>query len=229
MTKTISTDETIILLALVVAFVAGAAVFGYISDSEAEAKPKKKCPPACIDPILKPMNFSIIKVAIYNHQLDKIDSRLAEILEGIGTSPGTDDDKVNLLVELDEIEITANSIILTAIDAKDILTDDTPPAAPTLLTPVDDAVICRGDSDTILFEWSEVVDESGIAKYELRVLDGETQVVYNINTNDNDDNGLDVADLSDGIHFWNVKATDGAGNEGQFAAASFSLSIVTVC
>ncbi len=229
MTKTILKDETVILLAIIVAFVAGAAVFGYISDSEAEAKPKTKCPPACIDPILKPMNWTVKKVAIYNKQIDKIDTRLADVLEGIGTSPGTDDDKLDLFFELDEIEFTASSIFQTVTDAKDILTDDTPPAAATLLTPVDDAVICRGDSDTILFEWSEVIDESGIAEYELRVLDGETQVVYNINTNDNDDNGLDVADLSDGIHFWNVKATDGAGNEGQFAAASFSLSIVTVC
>ncbi len=122
MTKTISTDETIILLALVVAFVAGAAVFGYISDSEAEAK--KKCPPACIDPILKPMNWTINKVSIYNKQIDKIDTRLAEVLEGIGTSPITSDEAEEILFELEEIELTANSIRVTAIVANEIITDE---------------------------------------------------------------------------------------------------------
>jgi len=33
----------------------------------------------------------------------------------------------------------------------------------------------------------------------------------------------------DGEFFWNVKATDGSGNEGPFAASSFSFSIFTVC
>ena len=227
MTKTIPKDETVILLALVVAFVAGAAVFGYISDSEAEAK--KKCPPACIDPILKPMNWTINKVSIYNKQIDKIDTRLAEVLEGIGTSPITSDEAEEILFELEEIELTASSIILTVIDAKDILIDDTPPAAPTLLTPVDNAVICRGDSDTILFEWSEVADESGIDHYEIRVLDGESQVVFIADVNGDGIDDWNITAEADGEYFWNVKATDGAGNEGPFAAVSFSLSIVTVC
>ena len=68
MTKTITTDKTILVLAFVATFMAGAAVFGSISDYEAEAKPKKKCPPDCsIDPILKPMNVALFEI------LDQLD------------------------------------------------------------------------------------------------------------------------------------------------------------
>jgi len=120
MTQTISNDKTILILAFAATFVAGAAVFGYISDSEAGAKKPDPFP----DPILKPMNWTINKVSIYNEQLDKIDTRLADVLEGIGTSPITSDEAEEILFELEEIEDTANSIRVTAIVASEIITDE---------------------------------------------------------------------------------------------------------
>ena len=112
----------------------------------------------------------------------------------------------------------------------EIVTDNTPPPAPTLLSPADDAVICRGDSATILFEWTEPFDESGIDHYELRVLDGEGQVVYTVINDNTDDNDPSIANFPvDDEYFWNVRATDGSGNEGPFAAVSNSFNIFTVC
>ncbi len=45
MTKTITKDKTILVLAFAATFIAGAAVFGAFSDYEAEAKPKDPKPP----------------------------------------------------------------------------------------------------------------------------------------------------------------------------------------
>jgi len=117
MTKTITQDKTILVLAFAATFLAGAAVFGVFSDYEAEAKPKKGCPPTlCIDPILKPINFtlneikaqivllqedvdlvtakqvllsadiSVVDDNVDDIKADQLDSKI--ILCGIGTSPG---------------------------------------------------------------------------------------------------------------------------------------------
>ena len=111
----------------------------------------------------------------------------------------------------------------------------TTPAAPTLLTPVDNAVIDISETSFVHFSWSYPVG-SGVAQYELRVLDGENQVVYNINE-DNDDpgiGGIDEDNNDPGIanfpvdeYFWNVRATDVFGNVGPFAATSFSFETVS--
>ncbi len=77
MTKTITTDKTILVLAFAVTFLAGAAVFGSISDYEAEAKPKPKCPPDCpsLPPILKPMNVTLFEIqAQMDDMQDELDA-----------------------------------------------------------------------------------------------------------------------------------------------------------
>ena len=61
MTKTITQDKTILVLAFAATFIAGAAVFGVFSDYEAEAKPKDPKPPS-IPPIFKPMNATLFEI-----------------------------------------------------------------------------------------------------------------------------------------------------------------------
>jgi len=75
MTKTITTDKTILVLAFAVTFLAGAAVFETFSDYEAEAKPKKKdCDPIC-DPIFKPINFTLFEIKAQVEDLqDELDA-----------------------------------------------------------------------------------------------------------------------------------------------------------
>jgi hypothetical protein len=68
MTKTITQDKTILVLAFAATFIAGAAVFGVFSDYEAEAKPKKPVPPF-IDPIFKPINATLLEIQL---QLDDL-------------------------------------------------------------------------------------------------------------------------------------------------------------
>ena len=111
--------------------------------------------------------------------------------------------------------------------------EDVPPLAPTLLTPADDAVIDRSTTSNILFVWNTVFDDDGIDFYNLVVRDGENQVVYNINddiddnTNDDtNDNDASIANFPvDGVYTWNVRATDNNGNQGPFAATSFSFIV----
>ena len=103
--------------------------------------------------------------------------------------------------------------------------DTTPPPAPTLLTPIDGVIFDRSETPSILFTWASN-DLSFCCNYTLQVLDGEGQtVVFNINEDTNDDDrGIGDFPL-DGEYFWNVKETDGAGNEGPFAEKSFSFII----
>ncbi len=68
MTKTITQDKTILVLAFAATFIAGAAVFGVFSDYEAEAKPKDPKPPF-IDPIFKPINATLAEIQL---QLDDL-------------------------------------------------------------------------------------------------------------------------------------------------------------
>jgi hypothetical protein len=114
MTKTITQDKTILVLAFAATFIAGAAVFGVFSDYEAEAKPKDPKPPF-IDPIFKPLNFTLneikaqivllqedvdlvtakqdllsAEIAVVDDNVDDIKSEQAvskNILCGIATSP----------------------------------------------------------------------------------------------------------------------------------------------
>jgi len=76
MTEKIPKDKTLLVLAFAATFLAGAAIFGAISDYEAEAKPKKKCPPDCIiEPILKPMNFTLFQIQAQVEDLqDELDA-----------------------------------------------------------------------------------------------------------------------------------------------------------
>ncbi len=69
MTKTITTDKTILVLAFAVTFLAGAAVFGIFSDYEAEAKPKCSPQPCLPEPIFKPMNRTLTLIQL---QLDEL-------------------------------------------------------------------------------------------------------------------------------------------------------------
>ena len=115
MTKTITQDKTILVLAFAATFIAGAAVFGVFSDYEAEAKPKDPKPPF-IDPIFKPINATLAEIQLQLDDLqgdvdtvrvkqdllsaeiavvdDNVDDIKAEqqdskiILCGLGTSPG---------------------------------------------------------------------------------------------------------------------------------------------
>ncbi len=68
MTKTITKDKTMLVLAFAATFIAGAAVFGAISDYEAEAKPKDPKPPT-IPPIFKPINATLFEIQA---QLDEL-------------------------------------------------------------------------------------------------------------------------------------------------------------
>ncbi len=111
--------KTILILAIAGAFVAGAAVFGFISDYEAEAKKHGPWP----DPILKPMNWTKNQVSIYNKQLDKIDHNFAHLMEGTDFVFITSDEAEEILSELEETELLADSIRVTAIDTIEVITD----------------------------------------------------------------------------------------------------------
>lgn len=103
--------------------------------------------------------------------------------------------------------------------------DLTPPSAPTFLTPIDGSIFDRSENPTVLFSWASN-DLSFCCNYTLQILDGEGQtVVFSTNeSNDTDDRSITDFPL-DGEYFWNVKETDGAGNEGPFAEKSFSFII----
>ena len=97
MTKTITTDKTILVLAFAVTFLAGAAVFSSISDYEVEAKPKPKdpdCNPIC-PPIFKPMNATLFEIlAQMNDLKDELD-----VIKSTGNDHG---------VILDDLQSTGN-------------------------------------------------------------------------------------------------------------------------
>ena len=114
MTKTITTDKTILVLAFAVTFLAGAAVFEAFSDYEAEAKPKKPKP---IEPILKPINATLKQLESYENQLAVINFKMVATVDGIGTSPLTVDEAVDLLSALEQIELEAEDIRDLVIEA----------------------------------------------------------------------------------------------------------------
>jgi len=116
MTKTITTDKTILVLAFAVTFLAGAAVFGSISDYEVEAKPKPRCPPDCpsLPPILKPINATLFEIQA---QMDDMQDEL-DVIKSTGNDHG---------VILGDLQTTVSSIdgkadgiksVVDTIDAK---------------------------------------------------------------------------------------------------------------
>ena len=106
--------------------------------------------------------------------------------------------------------------------------DNTSPLAPTLLGPADEVVIDRSETPSILFSWASNENPLGFCcNFTGQVLDGEAQTITGwINVPD----PLTLIDISNfplnDEYFWNVKETDGAGNEGSFAPSSFSFTIV---
>ncbi len=106
MTKTITQDKTILVLAFAATFIAGAAVFGIFSDYEAEAKPKDPKPPF-IDPILKPINATLAEIQL---QLD-------ELKEDTDAIKSTGNDHGVILGDLDTKADGIKSVVDT-IDAK---------------------------------------------------------------------------------------------------------------
>ena len=113
--------KTILILAIAAAFVAGATIFGVISDQEVEAAPKKPKP---IPPILEPINATLAKLDKYQEQLVVIDFNLAGTVDGIGTSPApaySFDEAVILKAEFLDVQDAAVDIIETAEEAIVIL------------------------------------------------------------------------------------------------------------
>ncbi len=114
MTKTITTDKTIIVLAFAFTFLAGAAVFSSISDYEVEAKPKDPdCNPIC-PPIFKPMNATLFEILA---QMDDLQDDL-DAIKSTGNDHG---------VILGDLQTTVGSIdgkadgiksVVDTIDAK---------------------------------------------------------------------------------------------------------------
>ena len=106
---------------------------------------------------------------------------------------------------------------------------DTPPPALTLLTPLDGAVIDRSKNSTILFSGSAVADRNGIDHYSIQIVDDKNLVFSRAIDTSQDKMSctLSISELDANTdYFWNARATDGAGNEGPFAASSFSFTIV---
>ncbi|MFA6170719.1 MAG: DUF2341 domain-containing protein [Candidatus Margulisiibacteriota bacterium] len=88
------------------------------------------------------------------------------------------------------------------------LADLTAPSAPTLVTPADGAVI----SGALTLTWEAATDNlSGIASYEIHL--DTTLITQDATTS------YAAGVLADGLHEWEVKAKDGAGNWGSYSAA----------
>ncbi len=105
--------------------------------------------------------------------------------------------------------------------------DNIPPLAPTLLGPADEVIIDRSQTPSILFSWaSQDLPYAFCCNFTLRVLDGEGQTVF-ITSDEAEPILVAITNfLLNDEYFWNVKETDGAGNEGAFAPSSFSFTIV---
>ena len=117
---------------------------------------------------------------------------------------------------------------LTHDDNLGACVDDTPPPALTLMTPLDGAVIDRTKNPTILFSGSAVTDRNGIDHYSIQIVD-DKNLVFSRDIDTSQDKmswTLSVSELDvNTAYFWNARVTDGAGNEGPFAASSFSFTI----
>ena len=149
----LTTDKTILVLAVSAAFIGGAAVFGLISEYQVEAAPTTDP----LDPILKPMNFTINKLGIYHGNIDKIDERISRTADGIGTSPITEEQADELLAVLEDIELTAIHIQETTTDASDVINDgpicgDGVVEFPEECEPPDNPVACTASCEIIIID-----------------------------------------------------------------------------
>ena len=106
--------KTILILAIVAAFMVGTAISPVLSDYEAEAKPKKPKP---LPPILKPINATLNQLESYENQLAVINFKMVATVDGIGTSPLTVDEAADLLDAIEQIEFAAEEISDLAIEA----------------------------------------------------------------------------------------------------------------
>jgi len=149
----LTTDKTILVLAASAAFIGGAAVFGLISEYQVEAAPTTDP----LDPILKPMNFTINKLDIYHGDIDKIDERISRIAGGIGSTQITEEQADELLAVLEDIELTAIHIQETTTDASDVINDgpicgDGVVEFPEECEPPDNPVACTATCEIIIID-----------------------------------------------------------------------------
>ncbi len=116
--------KTTLFLAIAATFMIGTSMSFVVSDFEAEAAPKKPKPIPPIDPILKPINMTLNQLESYHEQLVVINFNMVATTDGIGTSPLTLDEAVDLLDVLGQIELEAEDISILAIAASEIITDE---------------------------------------------------------------------------------------------------------
>jgi hypothetical protein len=108
--------------------------------------------------------------------------------------------------------------------------EEVPPAAPELLSPVDGTRVGFVGKVTPTFKWSNVTDPSGIASYELQISTNSTNFtapIVSLSIASENVTSLDDTiayalpkehALSAGGYYWELRAIDGAGNEGNWTA-----------
>lgn len=104
-----------------------------------------------------------------------------------------------------------------------LLVDATPPSAPTLTSPADNALI---KDNTPMLDWTAVADLSGVT-YDVQVDDdvGFSSPAVNA-TGVGDDNYQITTELADGVWYWHVRAVDGVGHEGAWSGNfRFTVSV----
>ncbi len=99
--------KTILILAIVAAFMVGTLISPVLSDYEAEAKPKKPKP---LPPNDEPISATLNQLESYENQLAVINFKMVATVDGIGTSPLTVDEAADLLDALEQIELEAEDI-----------------------------------------------------------------------------------------------------------------------
>ena len=108
--------------------------------------------------------------------------------------------------------------------------EQNPPAAPEPLSPVNGTGVGFVGKVTPTFKWSNVTDPSGIASYDLQISTNSTNFTAPIvslsiaseNVTSLDDTVAYALPkeyaLSSGTYYWELRAVDGAGNEGNWTA-----------
>lgn len=103
-----------------------------------------------------------------------------------------------------------NDVVLEAVF------DITPPTAPTRTGPGNGS---STPDDPPIFTWNTVTDDSGIARYDIRI-DGVTNSAGGGTT-------FTPSALGLGAHTWNVRAVDGSANTGAWSVADWTVTIVS--
>ena len=108
--------------------------------------------------------------------------------------------------------------------------EETPPAAPEPLSPVNGTRVGFVGKVTPTFKWSNVTDPSGIASYDLQISTNSTDFtapIVSLSIASENVTSLDGTiayalpkeyALSSGTYYWKLRAIDGAGNEGGWTA-----------